>query len=299
MTQTPNGTDGREEFPYGVGRAETADGPIEFTPYDAASALAVLERSGDGDEPTEIIILSDEQLLGVEGHLRTQPVALPWAEGHPESRQVLAAAGVRSLMASGQVTISQDEESGERRWLVDPSVNGCIVLRRTADLIGSAERQVRSEIGVQTHRIYYYVHPEGVLEEEVTPSGMHVFRSAQPEMLPERMLRLIDQDEVASTSQEPVTATEADLREGGSLAERLADARAITVVSSLDTRSEAVKQLIMYAGTEEVLVQQTEEPEEFEEAEDADAAQPVISFKAVDRSELLELAGWFLATDEA
>ena len=85
MTETTTGTEAREEFPYGVGRAETADGPIEYTRYDAACALAVLERSKDAAEPTEIIILSDEQLLGVEGHLRTQPVALPWAEEHPDS----------------------------------------------------------------------------------------------------------------------------------------------------------------------------------------------------------------------
>lgn len=289
MTDSLPGDDAPEEFPYGVGRSESADGPIEYTRYDAASALAVLKRSHDAEAPTEIAILSDEQLLGVEGHLRSQPTALPWAEDRTDSRAVIAAVGLRSLMASGMVTMGQDQDSGERRWLVDPGINGCIVLRRTADLIGSAERQVRSAIGPQTHRIYFYVHPEGVLEEEVTPSGMHIFRAAQPEMLPERMLRLIDQDEVASTSSEPETVTDEDLQEGGAYAARLADARAITIVSSLDTRSEAVKQLTVYATTEEVLVQQID---------DIDSDAPEVSLKAVDREELLGLAAWFLAPEE-
>lgn len=296
MTETQPGTEAREEFPYGVGRAESADGPIEYTRYDAASALAVLARSHDGDEPAEIVILSDEQLLGVEGHRRTQPVALPWAEEHPEVREVIAAVGVRSLMASGLVTIGEDQETGERRWLVDPSVNGSLVLRRTADLIASGERQVRSEQGLQTARIYWYVHPEGVLEEEVTPSGMHVFRAAQPAMLPERMVLLIDQDAVASAAGDPVTVTDEDLQEGGEYARRLADARAVTIVSSLDTRSEAVKQLIMYASTDEVLVQQTEENPSDDPA--VDASELEISLKAVDREELLELAAWFFVREE-
>ncbi|MGY5765224.1 hypothetical protein ACXET9_08485 [Brachybacterium sp. DNPG3] len=315
MTETASAPEPNGAFPYGVGRAAGPDAPIEHTPYDAASALAVLERaadadpadgagpveaaadSADGGSPAdgagpaeEIITLTDEQLLGVEGHRRPQPVALPWATAQEETgagaRELLAAAGLRSLMAADLVVAGQDRETGERRWLVDPAVNGCLVLRRTARVIASAERQVRSEAGVQEHRLYYYVHPEGVLEEEVTASGMHIFRSLRRSAVPGRLALLIDQDRVAADDgSAPLEVSAEDLAAGGPVAARLADARAITVVSSLGTRTDEVKQLIMYATTTELLAQQTEE------GADGEAE---VTLKSISRTELLDLGAWFV-----
>lgn len=290
MTETTTGTEVPEDFPHGVGRSDSGGGAIEYTRHDVASARAVLERSEEGEGPTEIVRLSDEQVLGLEGHLRTQPVVLPWTSKHPGSREVLAAAGVRSLIAAGKVALGQDEESDESRWLVDPAINGCLVLRRTAEVLVSAERQVNPPAEARSPRIYCYVHPEGVLEEEVTPAGMHIFRVGSPEMLAARIALLSDQDGLASTSGDRQELHEGDLEAGGPLAERLAEARTLTVVSSLDTRSEAVAQMVVYATTEGVLVQQPEE---------VDGEELAFTLKAVDPAELLELAEGFLVREES
>ena len=290
MTETTTAPDDQQEFPYGVGRSSAPDAPIEYTRYDVASALAVLQRSQDSEDPQDLVSLSDEQVLGLDGHLRTQPVALPWAEEHEEQRALLATAGVRSLLAAGSVAVGEDEETGERRWIVDPAIDGVLVLRRTARLIASAECQVRSEdAGVQTHRLYYFVHPEGVLEEEVTTSGLHHFRALRQEAVAARVAHLVDMDQVASAATDAVVLTEADLREGAPMAERLADARAITILSSLSTRSDAVKQLMLYATSTEVLAQQADDP---------DAEVPEISVKGISREELLAVAGWVVEVEE-
>ncbi|QCR52823.1 hypothetical protein C1N80_04000 [Brachybacterium sp. SGAir0954] len=290
MTETTTAPGPDQGFPYGVGRSSGPDAPIEYSRYDVASALAVLERSQEAEEPQEIVSLSDEQLLGLDGHLRTQPVALPWAEEHEEQRALLATAGVRSLLAAGTVAVGEDERTGERRWLVEPAIDGVLVLRRTARLIASAETQVRSEeAGLQTHRLYYFVHPEGVLEEEVTGSGLHHFRSLRQEAVPARIAHLVDQDQVASGPTEPVVLQDADLREGASMAQRLADARAITILSSLSTRSDAVKQLMLYATSSELLAQQVDDPE---------AEAPEITVKGLSREELLGLAAWLVEAEE-
>ncbi|GAA1733056.1 hypothetical protein [Brachybacterium phenoliresistens] len=289
MTETATPAPASPEFPYGVGRSEDADAPIAYTTYDAACALALLQRIEDGDEPQDIITLSDEQIVGVDGHLRRQLTALPWLELHEQDRAVAATAGLRSLLASGQVALGQDLDTGERRWLVDPAINGCSVLRRTADVLCSAERQVQGEAGPQTHRLYYYVHREGILEEEVTASGMHVFRVLRPEAVPARMITLVDQDAAAGESGEPTLLEEGDLAPGGRFAQRLADARAITILSALDTRTDDVKQLTVYATTTEVLAQQ---------AEDLESETPRLTLKPVSREELTDLAAWFVRRDE-
>ncbi|UEJ83850.1 hypothetical protein Bra3105_05925 [Brachybacterium halotolerans subsp. kimchii] len=296
------------DVPFGVGTARTPDGPIDFTEFDVASALAVLRRRGQSDGPVEILTLSDEQIIGLDGAGRSQLTELPWVQDHASDRELLAAAGLRSLLATGAVSLSPvhgaegadgaggtddaqqgDAEPAALRWVVDPAIDGCLVLRRTADVLCGVERQVRGDDGLQTHRLYHYVHTEGVLEEEVTASGMHVFRSLSVADVPARIVHLADPDHAARTASEPEVLPLSELDDAGQLSQQLADARAISLLTSLDTTTDAVKQLTLYATPDAVLLMETGDPE----SED-----PEVMVRAVDAAQLSALAAWFIGGEE-
>lgn len=278
-----------DEFPYGVGRITGADGHVEYSTYDVGSALAILEAGTEQGDPFDVVRLTDEQIIGLDGFRRAQVTATPWVGQEEKLRPVLAAAGLRSLIASDMVTIAVDEESGATRWLVDPQINGCLVLRRTADVMCSAERQVNGETGEQIHRFYYYVHAEGVLEEEVSASGMHYFRSMPAEAVPARIALFVDQNQAASEGGEEHAVDPSTLTEDSELAQRLADARAVTILSALHADTESVKQMIMYATTTELFLL---EPSE---AEGDDAGQTVV--RTIDSEQLLSVAAWLIERD--
>ena len=275
------------DFPAGIGHADGPDEPIRYTEYDVASALAVLRRADEG-EPETLLSLTDEQIAGADGYLRRQLAALPWLHEQPDQLPFAAGVGLRTLIAACQVAPVTVEGSDEVVWTAVPELDGCLVLRRTADLFASVERTVQGAHGRQVHRLYYYVHEEGVLEEEVSASGIHHFTPLRREQVPARMLTLIDQDQVVSDSGDPVTVRASALTAGHEFAPRIADARAVSVLTSVRTGSDEARQVSIYASTSEVIAM---------EATDAESEDPEVRLRAVDAEELQELVCLFIGLE--
>lgn len=203
---------------------------------DVEAAAAVLRGAGDG-EPGLLLTLTDEQIAGLDGTGRAQFVAEPWLAEHApaersEQRELVARAGVRALLAAERIYEVIDPATGRPRLQAEPAIAGCLLLRRTAATFTTAERTVQSDHGPEVHRLHHYVHPDGVLEEEVTPSGLHRFTPLREEQAAARLAVVLDREGAAGRGggagapEDQVLVRESELAGGHPLAARLAAARA-------------------------------------------------------------------------
>ncbi|MFC7374900.1 MULTISPECIES: hypothetical protein [unclassified Brachybacterium] len=247
---------------------------------DSSAAHHVLDQA-DGGEPRRLLSLSDEQLAGLDGHQQPQFTAMPWLDQRPDQAAVAADVGLRSLIADGRVSAARDGATGRLRWVAGTELRGCQLLRRTAARFATAERTVQSESGPLVSRAYYYVHETGVLEEEVTPSGIHHFTPLRVEQVPARIATLIDPNSVAGQGGAPVTVRRTELASGHPLAARLADTRAQSVLTTVHADDDSVQQVSVYVTGSEVLTM---------EALDPAAEDPPLEFRPVDAGDLVALA---------
>lgn len=237
----------------------------EYTAGSLDSAALVLNRADD-PAPAPVLSLTDEQLAGMDGDRADQLTALPWLAEHAEQREFAAGVGLRSLVASGQVQILTDPAGGStgRRWQAVPVLDGCLVLRRAANVVTSVERTMNTTGGTQLNRLYYYTHPSGVLEEEVTASGIHHFTPLQPDQVPDRIRALVDPAGVAAalpaTGDVGTTGGRDDAAGGVAasaaqdLAQRLAGTLAMSVVTVVRAAGGGVQQFNLAATAKELLL---------------------------------------------
>jgi hypothetical protein len=263
--------------------------PALFTGEDVAAAAEVLRGAADG-EPELLLVLTDEQIAGLDGADRPQFGAAPWLGERPEQREAAAEAGLRALLAADRVREVSDPAGGRRRWQAEPTIAGCLLLRRTAPTFTTAERTVQTPQGPEVQRLHHYVHPDGVLEEEVTPSGLHRFTPLRVEQAAARLAVVVDRDGVAGTSAggssadgtaEPVSVRGSELASGHPLAARLAAARSLVVLTAVRAEDGAVRQVSVAAAEDEVLLMEAEGPA----AED-----PPLRVRALDADQVRDLA---------
>lgn len=266
------------DLPAGIG-ADDPDAPVPYAVEDVAAAQDVLARAADGP-PELLIALTDEQIAALDGHARRQFTAMPWLEEHPEQRRLAAGVALRALMAAGRVSPLAHEAGRPARWRAAPEIAGCLVLRRTAPVFTTAERTVQGPGGPEVHRLHYYAHADGVLEEEVTAHGMHRFTPLLPAQVTARLQAFVDPAGAAAGGGGPVRVRASELA-GSPLAPRLAATRALTGLTIVTTADGAVRQASVYATAEEVLVM---------EALDPAAEDPQLEFRSVDGADLRALA---------
>ncbi|MGO1258396.1 MAG: hypothetical protein ACTMII_05555 [Brachybacterium sp.] len=266
------------DLPAGLGSSDP-EAPVAYTAADVSAAAEVLARASEG-EAELLVALTDEQLAALDGYARPQFAATPWLDEHPDQRRFAAGVGLRALIAAGLVSADADPAGGREQWRADPELAGCLVLRRTASVFTTAERTVQSPQGPEVHRLHYYVHEGGVLEEEVTPLGIHRFTPLGSSQVNARLLAFVDPAGVAAGRGEPMQLRASQLAESP-LAQRLAATRALTVFTLVTTADGGVRQTSVYATGDEVLVM---------EALDPGTEDPRLEFRSVDSAELHALA---------
>ena len=265
------------DLPAGLGSSDP-QAPVAYTAGDVTAAAEVLARAAEG-EPELLVALTDEQLAALDGYARPQFAATPWLDEHPDQRRFAAGVGLRALIAAGQVS-AVAAPGGGQQWSADRELAGCLVLRRTASVFTTAERTVQSPQGPEVHRLHYYVHEGGVLEEEVTALGIHRFTPLIPSQVDARLLAFADPSGVAAGHGEP-TQVRASQLAASPLAPRLAATRALTVFTLVTTADGGVRQASVYTTGDEVLVM---------EALDPGTEDPLLEFRSVDSAELHALA---------
>lgn len=271
------------DLPAGISGSDP-EAPLQYSPEDVAAAAALLEEAGRR-EPEPVAALTDEQIAALDGYARRQFIATPWLDEHPEQRRFAAGVALRTLIAAEQIRLQVDQRTGGRGWRAAPEIAGCLVLRRTAALFTTAERTVQTAQGPQVHRLHYYAHENGVLEEEVTATGIHRFTALAAAQASARLAAFLDP---LGTGDAPRGADgEGPIRLRSSelpphpLAERLAGTRALSVLTRVRTADGGVQQLHAYATAQGVLTM---------EALDPGAEDPQLEFRHVDAAELHALA---------
>lgn len=241
--------------------------PVPYTSEDVAAAAEVLRSATDGatgGRPEPLLVLTDEQIAGLDGADRPQFVAEPWLAERPAQREVAAEVAMRTLLAAERVHEVRDPGTGRRRWQAEPTITGCLLLRRTAPTFTTAERTVQTPQGPEVQRLHHYVHPDGVLEEEVTPSGLHRFTPLRVEQAAARLAVVVDREGVAGTSPgptaQPLVVRGSELAAGHPPADRLAAANALVVLTAVRADDGAVRQVSIAVAEDEVLLMEAEGP---------------------------------------
>lgn len=251
----------------------TSDGGIDQHPSDGGidqrglTCAAAVLTSGENDV-TAIAVLTDEEILALDGVDTAQFVPMPFLDEKVpsrEERELLARTAARILMTRRDVISEVEASEAEERPLaeenlrkvtVEPTLTGVLFLRRSSRAVVMFERQVSE----QTHRLYYYLHRDGVvLEEEVTADGVHMFTVMPQEKAVPRIHYLIDQAGIGGEDGEALDIPVDQLENHPELGERLADTRAFTMATMLSTQTGDHKQLTFHMTSTEVFAGQPDE----------------------------------------
>lgn len=239
--------------------------PAQFTERDAAGAYEILAAAEA--EPAVLAVLTDEELLALGGRDAVELSGAPFAEQLDLDDDVAASLALRSLIARGLVTLAAEHAESEGEQLatgapaaervaqLDRTLAGLLTLRGAPLALMNLTRRVEE----QTTAITVYLFPEGgVLEELVTADGYHHFSVPTRAALPARLARYVDQARVAGAEdgvlyEGPASDLE-DLEDA--TARRLADTRALTVLSAAGAGGAGV-QLSLMATSDGVLTMDT------------------------------------------
>lgn len=240
-----------------------------ITERDAMSGMELLAAAST--EPELITVFTDEELVGLDGTEAAPLVSLPFITQEQIDAQSYANAATRSLIARGVVLMEETAFENEGEVIAGEPVEravqiarpfaGLLFLRRTAVAVLAVHRQVSE----QMTSLFYHVESDGgVLEELVTADGFHHFRVPTREAAVQRLQTYVDAAEVASADELLFTGPQEELAADQERERMMNDARALSVLSCVDT--EGMEQHTLFATSEKMLYLDTggamEEPAE-------------------------------------
>jgi hypothetical protein len=119
-----------------------------------------------------VIALTDEELCALDGGPGAEQVApSPWLDAQDDAaRRIACEVAVRGLTARNLIAVSASP-AGDKFAEIHPELKTTLDMRRSSRSIVVAQRQ--SPTGSHTRVLYR--HDETVLEEDVTPGGLHTF----------------------------------------------------------------------------------------------------------------------------
>ncbi|MGP9538885.1 hypothetical protein ACT3SP_12795 [Brachybacterium sp. AOP43-C2-M15] len=239
--------------------------PALFTERDAAGAYEILAAAAEA--PSVLAVLTDEELLALGGKDAVQIAGSPFLDQLDIPDEASASIALRSLIARGLVTLDDEQAEAEGDQLstqapgtarvaqLDRTLAGLMTLRGAPRALLNLTRRVAD----QSTAITVYVFPEGgLLEELVTADGYHHFSVPTREAMPARLARYVDQAQVAGAEDRPVYEGSVEGLEDPAdpTAQRLADTRALTVMTAADADGTGA-QVSLMATSEAVLAMDT------------------------------------------
>ncbi|ATG50671.1 hypothetical protein CFK38_03410 [Brachybacterium vulturis] len=207
-----------------------------ITQRDMLGAMEVLATTEP--EPSVLLILTDEELMGLDGASALELLGSPYLDQEVVDRTSSAAAALRSLTARGLVRPGGEsvEDEGElvsgpgdaprRAMQLDRRLAGVVTLRRIPDAMVTTSRTLN---GGSTTLAHYLFPRGGVLEEYVSIDGFHHFSVPELETVPDRIRRFVDPFEAAGEDGDPETVTAAEVTRSIDVD----DARAVSVLTAV------------------------------------------------------------------
>lgn len=236
--------------------------PLVVTERDLAGALAILERADQ--DPDILMVLSDEELLALDGEASLRILGSPYLDQEQVHRETAGATAMRGLIARRLVNPTDQAREEEGDLLIgegDPSdrliqlelgLAGILTLRRTPEALLTIERvasQVRTTLGL-------HFFPGGVLEEFVAADGFHHFCVPTLASLPSRLAAFVDPHGSAGDDgdvQEMTVAAVTSL-------EGLEDTRALSTLTSVNDQGARRATVFTLADRVRVVDNGTEDP---------------------------------------
>lgn len=221
--------------------SETAPSPTEptITERDMLGAMEVL--SGTAPEPEPLIVLTDEEIMALDGLSALEILGSPHLSQGAVDAEASAAAALRSLVARGMVrtgsaerderenegeAVSGDADPSQRPVQLDRRLAGVVTLRRIPEAMVISERTLE---GGTTTLAHYFFPRSGVLEEYITVDGFHHFSVPHLDAVAARIQRFVDPFEVADADGEPQSMA---LQEAASSFD-VDDTRSLTVLTAV------------------------------------------------------------------
>ena len=221
--------------------SETAPSPTEptITERDMLGAMEVL--SGTAPEPEPLIVLTDEEIMALDGLSALEILGSPHLSQGAVDAEASAAAALRSLVARGMVrtgsaerderenegeAVSGDADPSQRPVQLDRRLAGVVTLRRIPEAMVISERTLE---GGTTTLAHYFFPRSGVLEEYITVDGFHHFSVPHLDAVAARIQRFVDPFEVADADGEPQSMA---LHEAASSFD-VDDTRSLTVLTAV------------------------------------------------------------------
>ena len=218
---------------------------LNFTKADYEAAIAVLGR-GEAGKATQIVNLTDEQVMVLDGVHAVQPTPMPWLEAQGDvDKELVGKVALRALLGQGYV-VPADRGEGQPVGIdAIPELTGTLVLRRTAQAILSVERVT----SLGRHWLFCYVHEGyGILEEEVATSGHHTYSVYPEAYLGERLETYLDPTSAAIMAGKSRTFTVQEFEAAGPTMPELTEALTVCVLSVVKVGSDIVRNATVYSG---------------------------------------------------
>ena len=217
---------------------------------DVEAAQAIIDRATPGTLQV-VGVLTDEQIVALEGIDFPQPTHLPWLDGR-ESKEARVESAMRSMFAGGLLEFKDTDDPDAKKLEAVSDVTGILTARRATPYLLIGERETS-----QGRRwSYCYLFGGTVLEEQITDDGFHTFVVLSLTDLGDHLARFLDPvDRVDSAQfsafQRDFASAEAFASEAGQIPE-VADTLASTTVTAMDAESQRAFVAAVFATSEGV-----------------------------------------------
>ncbi|MFJ3957412.1 hypothetical protein [Arthrobacter sp. NPDC090010] len=223
--------------------AGTEPSEITLSDRDIAAAQELL---GQASAELPLPVLTDEEIVALDGLDHPQAVALPWLSAHEDQRELACNVALRTLLSKGFVVPVADVPSqAPNRIGADLELTGVMTLRRSGQKVVVAEL---NKAGDEKTWLYGYLHGDVALLELVDPEGSHAFSFCPVSELAQSILELAGTTGIQGTDAEAENLDEAGFTARASA--ELSDVRGVTTVVVIDSASDDTGNVTIYTAPE-------------------------------------------------
>jgi|GEM_PF-1145914 len=226
----------------------TPAGGITLSDRDIAAAQELLRRAGE--EPA-LPVLTDEEIVALDGIDNPQAVVLPWLSGHEEQKELACNVALRTLLSKGFVVPVADEPGQvPTRIGADLDLTGVMTLRRSGQKVVVTELTKADDQGEEKVWLYSYLHGDFALQELVDSAGSHAFSFRPLSTLPGALLELANAQGLTGQDGETESLDQDGFTRRATA--ELADVRGVTTVVVIDSASDDTGNLTIYTGPQDL-----------------------------------------------
>lgn len=223
---------------------------FNWSDVDIYAAQQVLLDGQGARPPRDVIVLTDEEIVVLDGLNNPQLVPTPYLEKNNVDIATAAGTALRGLLARELVSPVQHEtpvdDAGQLKLTATKEILGALTLRRTAQAIVQVERQTNAG----QRWIFSYVHEDlGVLIEDIDDNGLHVFGTTDLDGAQDFIYGIVNESEYdGSISLVTHQWSEEEFTHLEEMPEAFEGAEATHVIAAMRHDSDTADSCVIYSG---------------------------------------------------